>query len=72
MSITLILFYMSCFRFISLSWIVENNKHLKFYIKGYCDQWLKNGPCYNKNICSQLNGQNYEYFSKQDTRPGIK
>ena len=28
-------------------------------------------PWYNRKICSQLNGQSFEYYSKQDARKGI-
>ena len=48
-----------------LSWIIDNNNHLRFDIEQHCANWVKNGPWYNIIIYSQLIGHNFEdYFKK--------
>ena len=48
-----------------LSWIIDNNNHLKFEIEHHCARWMQNGPWYNTMIFYQLSCHNYEYFFKK-------
>ena len=49
---------------VGLSLIIDTNKHLGFDIGHNCNKWTQNGPLYNKTICSQSSGHNFEdYFT---------
>ena len=45
-----------------LSWIIDNNQHLKFDIEEYCGKCMLKGPSYNTTIFLLLNGQKIEGF----------
>ena len=51
------------FQNVVLSWIIENNKHIKFEMNVEDSQFMDKVSWYNTNICKKLNGQSFEdYF----------
>ena len=48
---------------VSMLWIISNNDEIKYEIyKSNHQDWLNTGPCYNKAICSRLNGSLFGDF----------
>ena len=41
---------------ICLSWIIQSNQKINFYIHPQCPSCILNLPWYNTTICSRLNG----------------
>ena len=49
---------------VGLSWIIDNNNHLKFDIDQHCAKWMKNSQWNNTTVLFQLSGQKIEDFFK--------
>ena len=50
------------FQNVGLSWIIQLNQDLNFYIQQHCPYLLINGLWYNTNICSLLHGSLFECY----------
>ena len=47
-----------------MSWIIDNNKHIKFDIYQKCSKWMQTFPWYHTTIIYQLIGHKFEdYFT---------
>ena len=52
------------FNHVGLSWIIDNNIHLKFDMEVQGRKCMEKVPWYNTTTCSQLNGHSFEDFFK--------
>ena len=55
---------------VGMSWIIETNQHLDYYMDKHGPNWTTGGPWYNTSICEKLHGEVFEEFIR-NARTGI-
>ena len=50
------------FQRVGISWIIESNEELKFYVQEHFPNWMCDVPWYNSTMCSPFHGYSFEHF----------